>query len=57
MNDKPSRQETAQRIAEALMQNGFGERAVRLQLRGEGEKDLGGLSEVAVVETIKRLLP
>lgn len=38
----------ANEIIQSLFVNGFGERAVRLQLRDMTERDLGGLHELVV---------
>lgn len=46
----------ARKIASVLMENGFGEQAKRLQLRGKDEKDLGGYCRRAVVLLIDREL-
>lgn len=42
----------AQRIADRLFVNGFGERAERLQLRGVDERDLGGWCRKAAEDQI-----
>jgi hypothetical protein len=44
------------RIADKLMTNGDAEKALRLQLRGPGEKDLGGYCRQAVVNLIDKEL-
>lgn len=44
------------KIADALMTNGWGDKARRLQLRGEDEKDLGGLCREAVVRLVDKEL-
>jgi len=44
------------RIADALMTNGHGEKARRLQLRDEDEKDLGGYCRQAVLWLIDKEL-
>lgn len=46
----------ARRIATALMVNGMGEKAERLQLRDMNEKDLGGLCRDAVEHVIYKTL-
>lgn len=42
----------AENIADTLMTNGSHERAVRIQLRGPNERDLGGWCRAAMVEQI-----
>lgn len=46
----------ARRIADALMTNGHGEKARRLQLRDKDEKDLGGYCRQAVLWLIDKEL-
>lgn len=49
-------EQLAKAIAERLFVNGFGDRASRLQLRSEGERDLGGwcrsAAETQIVQAI-----
>lgn len=41
------------RITKELMTNAFGQRALRLQLRGDNEVDLGGNCEMSVRRIIR----
>ena len=46
----------AESIMQALCRNSQDEEAVRLQLRGPDEKDLGGRNRAAVVREVRSLL-